>query len=346
MVRSNKKVNCNISLLKITACIAVVGLHTLHKDISLCNSTLYYLCGFAVPIFLMVSGYFLMNKTNITKQYCFRKICCILRVVILWDLLYFGAKICQNILLCHEGDNWLFGIEGYILSGLIQKGFFWQFWYFGALILLYIMLPVLSCIPANGRIKIVLFLSGVMYVLYIWSIIRGNPVQKNVIQSFRLWTWIFYFMLGGILRNYEGWWKEKLSLCQNLILLAVFTVFVLVYQNLMGGFVIHEGINGSSVLYAEYFYDSIVMVCWIIIIFMTFICLPLSGRISERLSAMEGLTMGVYIIHPIIMRLVQRFLQPDTLFLSLIFFIMVLGLSTVIVWLINKSPLGKYIISL
>lgn len=346
MVRTNKKVNCNISLLKITACIAVVGLHTLQKDISLCNSTLYYLCGFAVPIFLMVSGYFLMNKTNVTKQYCFRKICCILRVVILWDLLYFGAKICQNILLCHEGDNWLLGIEGYFLGGLVQKGFFWQFWYLGALILLYIMLPVLSCIPANGRIKIVLFLSGIMYVLYIWSIIRGNPVQKNVIQSFRLWTWLFYFMLGGILRNYEGWWKEKLSLCQNLILLAVFTVIVLIYQNLVGRSVIHEGINTSSVLHAEYFYDSIVMVCWIIIIFMTFIRLQLSDRTSRLVSSVEELTMGIYIVHPIIMRIYQRIIHPNTLFMSLFFFVMVLFTSAVIVWLINKSPLGKYMIHL
>ena len=46
-------INHNLDLVKVFACIAVVGLHTLHKDISVINSTLYYLCGFAVPVFLL-----------------------------------------------------------------------------------------------------------------------------------------------------------------------------------------------------------------------------------------------------------------------------------------------------
>lgn len=41
MEKSINKKDCNINLLNITACIAVVGLHTLQKDISLCNATLY-----------------------------------------------------------------------------------------------------------------------------------------------------------------------------------------------------------------------------------------------------------------------------------------------------------------
>jgi surface polysaccharide O-acyltransferase-like enzyme len=46
------KRNASIDCLKVIACIAVMGLHTLNKDLSLFNSTLYYLCGFAVPVFL------------------------------------------------------------------------------------------------------------------------------------------------------------------------------------------------------------------------------------------------------------------------------------------------------
>lgn len=44
--------NTNLDLLRIMGCMAVVGLHTLQKDLSIINSTLYYICGFAVPAFL------------------------------------------------------------------------------------------------------------------------------------------------------------------------------------------------------------------------------------------------------------------------------------------------------
>lgn len=43
--------DASIDLLKIISCVAVVGLHTINKDASSMNSVLYYLCGFAVPMF-------------------------------------------------------------------------------------------------------------------------------------------------------------------------------------------------------------------------------------------------------------------------------------------------------
>lgn len=345
MQMSSHHNNINMNMLKITACIAVVGLHTLQKDISLFNSVLYYLCGFAVPSFFMVGGYFLMNKTSVSMRYSLQKVLCILRIVILWELLYFLAKICQECFFHGDEEREFDFVEG-VFGGLLQKGFFWQFWYLGALILLYIMLPVLAGISQESRLKLVIFLAGVMFGFYIFSVIRGEPVQRNVIQTFRLWTWIFYFVLGGLLRDYEKWWSEKIAFRLNIILLAVFTIFVLIYQNLVGRFVIHEGINGLSVLHAEYFYDSILMACWIIIIFMTFIRLPLSGSTFGLVSSLEGLTMGIYIVHPIIVRIYQRIIHPDTLFMSLFFFAMVLFTSAVIVWLIHKSPWGKYLIHL
>ena len=41
---------------------AVVGLHTFPKDLSLVTASLYYLSGFAVPFFFMSSGFFLLNR--------------------------------------------------------------------------------------------------------------------------------------------------------------------------------------------------------------------------------------------------------------------------------------------
>ncbi|RGY86321.1 hypothetical protein DXA17_18395 [Ruminococcus sp. AM58-7XD] len=73
--------------MKILACIAVVGLHTLHKDISIVNQSLYYICGFAVPAFFMSTGYVLLNRDGVHNNYSWNKIKKILHVVFLWSLL-------------------------------------------------------------------------------------------------------------------------------------------------------------------------------------------------------------------------------------------------------------------
>lgn len=61
--------NYNLDLLRIMVCIAVIGLHTSSKDVSVLNTLIYYFCGFAVPLFFMAIGYILMQRTEITKNY-------------------------------------------------------------------------------------------------------------------------------------------------------------------------------------------------------------------------------------------------------------------------------------
>ena len=52
--RQTDRRDCSIDLIRVIACVAVVGLHTFPKDLSLVTASLYYLCGFAVPFFFHV----------------------------------------------------------------------------------------------------------------------------------------------------------------------------------------------------------------------------------------------------------------------------------------------------
>lgn len=56
LILTDSQRNCNIDLIRVLACAAVVGLHTIPKDLSVSTASLYYLCGFAVPFFFMTSG--------------------------------------------------------------------------------------------------------------------------------------------------------------------------------------------------------------------------------------------------------------------------------------------------
>ena len=59
IILTDRQRNTNIDLVRIVACIAVVGLHTFPREQSVGTLLAYYLCGFAIPFFFMSSGFFL-----------------------------------------------------------------------------------------------------------------------------------------------------------------------------------------------------------------------------------------------------------------------------------------------
>ncbi|MCD7777443.1 MAG: acyltransferase, partial [Clostridiales bacterium] len=248
----------NVDLMKIIACIAVVGLHTFKKDISVLNSTLYYLYGFAVPVFFVSGGAFLMNRKTVSLRYIIKKIITVLKVVVIWNIIITGVYLASDIIL-HTGYEFtLLTIPKKIIKCLVQKGTLWHFWYFGALIILYIMLPILHRLKERHRKLLAVAMIVIALVIQLFSLIKGEPLQKNVIQTFRLWTWLLYFIGGGLVYSYvknkKGDFPSHIS-----ILLTIIILFVLIYQNIIGRYVIKESME---ILHVEYFYDSLFTMLW------------------------------------------------------------------------------------
>ena len=329
-----RKRNYNLDFLKILACIAVVGLHTLQKDLSWINSSLYYLCGFAVPSFFMASGYVLLNRNSVTWDYVMHKIIAILRVVIIWNIIALVYELVKNIAIYNNSGFEILMIPKEIVKSLLQRGMFWQFWYFGALIIIYFLLPALRNFARVKDIKrLWIIFVGFSIIIQGASIIVGKPLQKNVIQTFRIWSWIQYFVLGGILFCSETtYWGKKISsitMKTHTILLFVWSGLVVLYQNISGRYLIHN-------LYAEYFYDSIFTIVWLFLIFTFVMRLKFSGKCYGIIEKMVPLTMGIYIVHPLYMKIITRFIAIDKIWMSIVYFVVVLVVSGVTVFIGNK----------
>ncbi len=88
-------------------CSSGVG-YKLQKDISLINTLFYYVCGFAVPVFFMSTGYILLNRDQINFKYSLRKIISIIRVVCLWSLLFFCIEMMVGIKNSIAENNFIF----------------------------------------------------------------------------------------------------------------------------------------------------------------------------------------------------------------------------------------------
>lgn len=333
---AGKERNYNIDLLKVFACIAVVGLHTLHKDISVINSTLYYLCGFAVPVFFVSSGYFLLNRGAIPRSYSEKKILAVLRIVVLWCMGIFAAEAAAEALKGQLTPIFLLELPKLIVGAMLQKKFMWQMWYLGALVIIYFLLPCLSRIQKR---TVLLIAGGIGILLQMISYFCGFPLQSRVIQTFRLWTWLFYFFLGGILPMRQERWEKRCSLKVHGGIVAAVSCGVLLFQN-------YAGRNWLNNLFAEYFYDDVLTIAWVYVLSMFVLRFPINAVWKRPISELADLTLGIYIVHPILLRFVSRFWIIQTTGASLVLFAVILICSAVIVWSMKRIPFVRMMVTL
>lgn len=338
-VQSNfmqRKRDTNIDLLKIIASIAVVGLHTL--------GNIGLLCGFAVPAFILSSGYLLLRGQTVTLKKTILRICRILKVVLLWNLLWLSFP---RIFLSSPGWSkpWLFAIIGSIGNSLIQNGI-WQFWYFGTLIILYVLLLLSSCIKrkliVDDDSKILYVIWGIVaafgFVLQYYSLVFLHfPAQSLYIQTFRLWTWIQYFTLGGILYRHKAYFIRVMSKKTNMILLFLLSILSWLVQYIEGSYLIFN-------LHAEYFYDDVVILVWVFLIALFILRLDLQHKVA--IAKCARLTLGVYIIHPFLIEWYVKYIRVESLVEHLLAFLIINTISFFLSAVLNRIPIARELVSL
>lgn len=144
---------------------------------------LYYLATPAIPLFFMTNGYLILGKDNLSYKYCLKKIWNLLIPVFVWNLILWIGKSVHT----YNGLSY----PKIVVSSLIQKGFFFQFWFIGALSIMLFLAPIMNFI-LNNNYGLYVFVT-VLLVIFCGSLdiinhYHGFTIQKNVIQTFRIWT--------------------------------------------------------------------------------------------------------------------------------------------------------------
>ena len=269
--------NINLDLLKVLACVGVVLLHTTMGGFKYTGSWnlltyLYYLGTYSIPLFFMVNGYLLLGKREITSHYILQKVKWILITVSSWNIIVWLFK----------RDFTVNPIKK-IVGSLIQKGYFFQFWFFGALILIYLCLPILSKFLNSKRryLYILALLIVIGFIVELANIFFQRPLQTHVMQTFRLWTWFFYYILGGYIAQFnvdnlkyrfKNWMKIVSML---LVLISPIILFFLAK-------------NTYHNLFAEYFYDILFVKFTSLGIFLMVLTLSLNENGSKWIVSLSN----------------------------------------------------------
>ena len=323
------KRNANLDLIKLLACISVVGLHA----VSMKNYTIYYLCDCGVPLFFMVNGYLLLSREQADYQYVFRKIAHILKIVLSWNFL-----IAIPVLLFRQKMINPFRLA---FDSLLQKSYLWHFWFFGALIIIYLLLPLLHRLffeKNHYHRAACLFFMSICLCMSTLSMIKGYPLCMFVPQPLRLWTWLFYFLFGGLFAS-EAQKIRHFSLRTHGILLLAFTLVSNIAEKKVGLYLIHNRL-------AEHFYDDLFSIVWYCLLFCFLLRLPLKTSYEIWISRFSSLTMGIFIIHPILLFALNTLFTPAGT-VSVIFFWFGLTLASLLTsYVISKIPVARELIKL
>lgn len=288
-----KKRNLGIDAVKIFACVMVVFMHTFRQvdaSVSL-HPFFYYFTRCSMPLFFMASGFIQLGRQDITFRYCIKKIASILTVVFAWTGLYTLLRFILERTLYFPKDMFLW---------VLQQGKFSVFWFFGAMILLYLLLVPLTKLMNHGRLSVAVFIGLLLICVSIdafnvVNISRGADffVQMYIPQPLRLWTWLFYFTAGGFIARYGVYKKGKLPIWG--LATAVLSVLAVLY--LYGMLKVK-----TQVVNGEYLYDSLVVMLWSAAVFCTILRINWDKPILERgIRALTKTLVPVYAMHYILL---------------------------------------------
>ncbi|MTD42452.1 acyltransferase family protein [Erwinia sp. CPCC 100877] len=272
--------NINIDVIKALASFLVVTLHVctqfirLHPGQFKLDDVLYILAISAVPLFFMVNGYLLINKASLTYSYVAKKIVSILIIIFLWSASYSLIKLLLN----QERINFF---NTMILGITKTGGKFYNFWFLGTLSVLLFLSPIINYLMRkNEKIYFI-----TVFLLFLTCILIKD--YHEIKEPFRIWIFLFYYMIGGILGN-ERFKKiydiSPLFKYVFLLLLSILILSVTFYKTNFYNNFVWDNLNYSSI--------------WVMLYSSaTFYFLNSLNFKSNALTDIGNQSLGVYLVH-------------------------------------------------
>ena len=93
--------------MRVLACMAVVGLHTISNKRSAVEMCFYLVCGFAVPVFFMASGYTLLSRERVGYGYVARKAGQLLGLAVGWHVLFWLLELTADVVRGNFSLRWV-----------------------------------------------------------------------------------------------------------------------------------------------------------------------------------------------------------------------------------------------
>lgn len=353
MEHTEKKHIAYLEVLRLVACILVVGVHVSAFNLEQVPveslnfkvmNGLDCLSILGVPLFVMISGaLFLAPSYEITvKKFYTRKILRIVFLYFFWLLFYNVVNFLEN------GTVWNFTNvkKQIVLESLLGKGMY-HMWYLPMLAVLYLLTPFLKSFAADRK-KCMLFCAlGFAYSILLPTALKFEFPYRTIVESLYnqfdcsfFGGYVTYYVLGHALHEYV----PKLSAQKKAALGLGGVIAMGIEIAVCNAWSVKTGIM-STILNTPFSVTAFIGAAAIFLLLRD----GVSGRKQEELSGrLAGLTLGIYLIHPLFLR-IYGWLGGTTLFAPAaiavpLIVVLITLISGAAVYVLSKVPVVKKIV--
>ncbi|WP_428807387.1 acyltransferase [Vibrio lamellibrachiae] len=243
-----------------------------------------------IPLFVMISGYFLLSKTESNIVFFKKRINKVLVPLLFWSLFYSLWVILKYFINDDISAAYFTVAKGWALGEP-----YYHLWYLFMIPFLYLVTPVLRAIQ-NSLTKIELFVFiclcfglAMLAALSNVALIYFDLNAKVSLFTNDFLSYLGYFCLGGYFARYGV--KTNVIHC---LLVCIFALSITII--------------GSYYITYLYFYSylSINVVAVSIALFLLIKCLT---NIDLKLSRFANLSFGIYLIHPLYIKTISSFAE-------------------------------------
>lgn len=353
MEHTEKKHIAYLEVLRLVACILVVGVHVSAFNLEQVPveslnfkvmNGLDCLSILGVPLFVMISGaLFLAPSYEVTvKKFYTRKIPRIVFLYFFWLLFYNVVNFLEN------GTVWNFTNvkKQIVLESLLGKGMY-HMWYLPMLAVLYLLTPFLKSFAADRK-KCLLFCAlGFAYSILLPTALKFEFPYRTIVESLYnqfdcsfFGGYVTYYVLGHALHEYV----PKLSAQKKAALGLGGVIAMGIEIAVCNAWSVKTGIM-STILNTPFSVTAFIGAAAIFLLLRD----GVSGRKQEELSGkLAGLTLGIYLIHPLFLR-IYGWLGGTTLFAPAaiavpLIIVLITLISGAAVYVLSKIPVVKKIV--
>ena len=322
-----------LDILRIIGMVCVIMMHIVGNTINTYHlagnaqviySTIALLCYFSIPLFIMLSGMYFLNKdidfSLMLKKYCRR---------ILLIILIFGSAFSFLELYF---DTRVISID-YIPKTLknILTGELWaHMWYLYTILGLYLITPFLRIITKNIKEKdfkyfiILLFIFSIL-IPDIQTIFNINIAFTIPIAS----AFVFYYIYGAYIINH------KFSFCETFlsIFLGIGSIILIIVGSI------------TKTPYIPITYGSTTVFLVANMVFILFMNkeFKIPKKLQGFIASLGTCSLGIYVIHQFFINVVYKLLKFKFILTSpywglILYVFIILGASYITVYLLKKLP--------
>ncbi len=292
---------------------------------SLTYSTLGYL---GAPLFLIISGYFLLNKKETIKIFFRKRFNRILLPWISWSLILSAIQIYQS--------------NSYSISIFISefKKSLQAFWFLPLLFCLYLLTPFLRNLLQNSsknEVFLMLIAWFLAFSFFPYSLnSQAFPYAADNGLVRQTFGFIGFYIFGYYLFLIS---KEKIDRYFYLIAFVILGVSTIIFANLVE-------IKHLNLQIIHYFSPTIVLAAMALTLFLfTFLKrIRFPNKARKIITQISSMSLGIYLLHDVILSKIIKgyvFVSPDNFYAGLINATLIMLISIFILFVVEKIPVLK-----